>query len=183
MIYSADNGYYIGNRGFAGKWSHFEESLRVPLIIYDPRLPKNFRNRIVEPMALNLDIASTILDVCGVEAPSKYQGRSVAPILSGKAPSGWREEVYCEHHAGFASIPKWYGVRGERYTYANYYENDHEFLYDLKTDPTQLENLAASAEHSAILGEMRGRSERYVEMYTRPEIEEHKKEWYSKQNR
>lgn len=180
VIYSADNGYYMGNRGFAGKWSHHEESLRVPLIIYDPRLPEKRRNRVVDPMVVNLDITSTILDLCGVDEPSKYQGRSLVPILNGKTPRNWRKDVYSEHHARIDGIPKWYGVRGERYTYANYYENDHEFLYDLEADPTQLKNLADSPEHQAALKRMRKRSEEYVKMYTRPEIEQHKKEWYSK---
>ncbi|MCK5172932.1 MAG: sulfatase [Planctomycetes bacterium] len=175
VIYSADNGYYMGNRGFAGKWTHFDESLRVPLIIYDPRMPKNNRNRVAQPMALNLDITSTILDECGIEEPSKYQGRSLVPILNGKTPSSWRKDVYNEHHKD--KQPKWYGVRGQRYTYANYYEENTELLYDLETDPTQLHNLADKPEHKAVLAEMRDRSLEYVEMYTRPEIEEHKKRW------
>jgi arylsulfatase A-like enzyme len=182
VIYSADNGYYMGNRGFAGKWSHFDESLRVPLIIYDPRLPKNKRNRVVDPMALNLDITSTILDVCGVDIPSKYQGRSLVPILNRSIPNRWREDVYCEHHAGNASIPKWYGVRGQRYTYANYYEYNTELLYDLETDPTQLTDLAQDPEYQAVLSKMRNRSQEYVTMYTRPEIEQYKKEWLIKKN-
>jgi arylsulfatase A-like enzyme len=180
VIYSADNGYYMGNRGFAGKWTHFEESLRVPLIIYDPRMPKNKRNRVVDPMALNLDITSTILDVCGIKEPSKYQGRSLVPILNGNTPQNWREDVYNEHHHGKGTIPKWYGVRGQRYTYANYYEKNTELLYDLKTDPTQLKDLAQDPEYEPILEKMRKRSAEYVKMYTRPEIEEHKKQWLLK---
>jgi arylsulfatase A-like enzyme len=177
VIYSGDNGYYMGNRGFAGKWSHFEESLRVPLIIYDPRLPKNKRNRVVDPMAISLDITATILDVCGVEVPSKYQGRSLVSILNGKTPGHWRRDYYCEHHMNIGSIPKWYGVRGQRYTYANYYEENTELLYDLKNDPTQLTDLAGDPKYKDILEKMRNRSQEYVKMYTRPEIEQFKKDW------
>ena len=59
IIFTADNGYYMGDRGFAGKWSHFEQSLRVPMIIYDPRLPEKQRSRVVDPMALNIDLTAT----------------------------------------------------------------------------------------------------------------------------
>ena len=180
VIYTGDNGYYMGDRGFAGKWSHFEESLRVPLIIYDPRLPKNKRDRVVDPMAISLDITATILDVCGVDVPSKYQGRSLVSVLDGKTPRNWRKDYYCEHHMDNASIPKWYGVRGQRYTYANYYEENAELLYDLKTDPTQLKDLAGEPKYGSILEKMRNRSEEYVKMYTRPEIEKAKRELKNK---
>ncbi|MCA9268636.1 MAG: sulfatase-like hydrolase/transferase, partial [Planctomycetales bacterium] len=66
IVYSADNGYYMGDRGFAGKWSHYEQSLRVPLIVYDPRLPESQRGRVVKQMAMNLDLPPTFLDWAGV---------------------------------------------------------------------------------------------------------------------
>ncbi len=68
IIYSADNGYYAGNRGFAGKWTHYEESLRVPLIIYDPR-QKEHLGKVVSQMALNIDIGPTILDYAEIDRP------------------------------------------------------------------------------------------------------------------
>jgi arylsulfatase A-like enzyme len=75
------------------------------------------------------------------------------------------------------SIPKWYGVRGQRYTYANYYEENTELLYDLKNDQTQLTDLAGDPKYKDILEKMRNRSQEYVKMYTRPEIEQFKKDW------
>ena len=65
VIFTADNGYYMGDRGFAGKWSHFEQSLRVPMIIYDPRQPGANRGRAADPMALNIDLAATMLELAG----------------------------------------------------------------------------------------------------------------------
>ena len=77
IVYSADNGYYMGNRGLAGKWSHFEESLRVPLIIYDPRVKASQRGQVANVTALNIDLPATFLDWAGVEIPERYQGHSL----------------------------------------------------------------------------------------------------------
>jgi arylsulfatase A-like enzyme len=178
VIYTADNGYYMGDRGFAGKWSHFEQSLRVPLIIYDPRLPKGKRNRVVSPMALNIDLPATMLELAGITVPEKYQGRSVLPVFNGNTPADWRTDFYCEHHVNNASIPKWRGVRGSRYTYARYYEQDpvYEYLHDLQSDPDQFKNFANEPEYKEILETMRARCDEYVEKYTRPEIVAFKKE-------
>lgn len=176
IIYTADNGYYMGDRGFAGKWSHYEESLRVPLIIHDPRLPEEHRNRVLPQMVMNIDLPSTILDFAGVEIPGRYQGESLVTLSQGKPVEGWRTDLFNEHH--HSRLPKWRGVRGERYTYARYYEQNppYEFLYDLKNDPDQLNNLVASPGAAATLARMRDRTDEYTEMYTRPEIVELKRQ-------
>jgi arylsulfatase A-like enzyme len=159
VIFSGDNGYYMGDRGFAGKWSHFEESLRVPLVVYDPRLKKEQQGRVDESTVLNLDVPATILDAAGVEIPHTYQGRSLSPLLMGMSPD-WRTDYFCEHLMDVPAIPKWEGVRGERYTYAKYFEQQpvYEFLFDLKNDPDQLHNLAQSPEHAELLKIMRSRT-------------------------
>ena len=180
VIYSADNGYYMGDRGLAGKWSHFDQSLRVPLIVCDPRLHSEKRGRVVQDMAMSIDISATILEAAGIAVPSKYQGRPLQPLLTGSAPADWRSDVYCEHHMKNASIPKWYGVRGSRYTYANYYEEGVELLYDLEKDPTQFTNLADNPEYAEVLKKMRNRSEEFVKAYTRPEIVQLKNEFDAK---
>jgi arylsulfatase A-like enzyme len=156
VVYSADNGYYLGDRGFQGKWSHYEESLRVPLIIHDPRLPKPQRGRVVDAMALNVDLPSTFLDWAGVTPPGSYQGRSLASLVQGKTPADWRREFFCEH-VDLAPNLTWEGIRGERYVYARYFDQQppFEFLHDLQTDPDELKNLAADPEHAAALARMR----------------------------
>jgi arylsulfatase A-like enzyme len=170
IIYSADNGYYMGDRGMAGKWSHFEESLRVPLIVYDPRMPEGQRGRVLQQTAVNLDIPCTILDKAGVPIPEKYQGRSLAPLLDGKDPADWREDFYCEHHYNNKTLRKWYGVRDGRFTYANYYEEKVELLYDREKDPTQRNSVAGNPEYEDELKKLRARSDAYKQQYTRPEI-------------
>ena len=156
IVYSADNGYYLGDRGFQGKWSHYEESLRVPLVIYDPRLPKGQRGRVVDQMALNVDLAATFLDWAGVKKPNAYEGRSLAPIMAGTAPTDWRRHFFCEH-LDLAPTLTWEGVRGQRYVYARYFDQKPAFevLHDLARDPDQLQNLALDPAHAATLKEMR----------------------------
>ena len=131
-------------------------------------------------MAISIDISATILNVAGVPVPDKYQGRTLIPILYNKTPDNWRTDFYCEHHMNNKLIPKWYGVRGSQYTYANYYEEKFEFLYDLKNDPLQIRNLAEDPEYSKILKKMQKRSKEYVDKYTRPEIVKLKEEFAKK---
>jgi len=159
IIFSGDNGYYEGQRGFAGKWSHYEESLRVPLIIYDPRADKKRRNKVAKPMVLNTDIAPTILGYACLKAPGQYQGQSLRPIMDGGKPRGWRRDTFCEHLMENATIPKWEGVRSQRYVYARYFEQKpmYEYLHDLKEDPDQLKNLVNDQAYAKALNRMRKR--------------------------
>ena len=162
VIFSSDNGVYLGSRGFAGKWSHYEESLRVPLIIRDPRLGPSDRGRTVDAMALNLDIPATILDLAGVDRPAAYQGRSVLPFTMGAEPADWRTDFFAEHLMEIGeSIPKYEGVRGERMVYARYFEQApvYEFLHDLERDPDQLENLVGDPAYRETLDHLRARTD------------------------
>lgn len=169
IVYSADNGYYMGDRGFAGKWSHYEQSLRVPLIVYDPRLAEGHRGRVVDPMALNLDLPATFLDWAGVEVPKKYEGRSLAPIVEAAEPEKWRNDFFCEHVVLQPTLT-WEGVRGKRYVYARYFDQvpRSEFLHDLKSDPDQLKNYASDPEYAEMLERYRKRTDQYVKQYGGP---------------
>lgn len=170
VVFSGDNGYYLGSRGFAGKWSHYEESLRVPLIIYDPRLPEPQRGRVVHHMALNADIAPTIVALAGLEVPALHQGRSLVPLVQGETVSDWRTDFFCEHLFDREGIPKWEGVRDWRWVYARYFEQSppYEFLHDLRKDPTQLKNLAADSAYAQVLARMRKRCDELRDHYGGP---------------
>jgi len=167
IIYMGDNGYYMGDRGFAGKWSHYEQSLRVPLIVYDPRLSASKRGKLRDEMALNIDVPATMLQLAGVEIPPGYQGSSVVSLVKGKSVQGWRKDFFCEHLMDNPDIPKWEGVRGERYIYARYFEQEpvYEFLHDLETDPDQLVNLVSDPQHNEILTRMQQRTDRLKSVY------------------
>ncbi len=169
VLFTGDNGYYMGERGFAGKWSHFEESLRVPLIVRDPRAKKTAIGRVASDIALNIDIAATILDAAGVPAAVHAQGRSLRPLATdrGRKPEP-RTELFCEHLFEHESIPRWQGIRGSRYKYARYLDapaEDAEWLHDLDTDPTELRNLATSDEHAEVLASMRARCDEQARSY------------------
>lgn len=168
VVYSADNGYHMANRGLAGKWSHFEESIRVPLIIADPRVDQKQRGKLTDAPALNLDLPATFLDWAGVPVPARYQGRSLAPVVSGAKPADWRTETYHEHFAVRNRIPAHEGVRTARFKYARYFDHRHEFLHDLQNDPDELKNLASDPAHAATLRKLRQRTDELVAQYGGP---------------
>ncbi len=169
VIFTGDNGYYKGSRGFAGKWSHYEESLRVPLILHDPRLPGELSSRVIERMALNIDIPSTLLDYAGVEIPEEWQGRSLRPLAEARPVEDWRSDFFCEHLFDHPRIPKWEGVRAGRFVYARYFEQDppFEFLHDLHEDPLQRRNLAEHEDLAGVLMSLRLRCGHYKALYER----------------
>ncbi|MFT6368930.1 MAG: arylsulfatase A-like enzyme [Maribacter sp.] len=159
IIFSADNGYYMGNRGFAGKWSHYEESLRIPMVVYDPRVSLTAIEKTNDKIVLNIDIPATILDLAGISQPKLYQGKSLVPFLNSKQIETWRTNFLCEHRMTHDKIPKYVGIRGQRYVYANYYEQNppYEYLHDLQKDPKQLENLAYNSKYNTVLQHMRNK--------------------------
>jgi choline-sulfatase len=163
IVYSADNGYHMGNRGFAGKWSHYEEALRVPLIIADPRVRKSQRGQVTDAIALNLDLPATFLDWAGAKIPARYQGYSLKPVVENGKPADWRVEAFHEHFAVRNRIPAFEGLRNENFKYVRYFDQDnYEFLHDLKNDPDELTNLAGNAKYAKTLAEMRERTTRRV---------------------
>ncbi|MDB4385719.1 sulfatase, partial [Opitutaceae bacterium] len=169
IVYSADNGYHMGNRGLAGKWSHYDESLRVPLIVMDPRVAATEQGKVTDAMALNLDLPSTFLDWADVDIPERYQGRSLQSIVSGDKPTDWRTETFHEHFAVRHRIPAFEGVRNENFKYVRYVDHaNREFLHDLKNDPNELINLAYEPEHAGMLEKMRESTDRRVAEYGGP---------------
>ena len=167
IIYTADNGYYLGDRGFAGKWTHYQESLRVPLVVYDPRLAQPQRGDVVPEIALNSDVASTMIELAGLPIPKVHTGHSLAPLIRGEKVSDWRKDFLCEFLAVPQTIPLWEGVHGESVTYARYFvdgpnQPPYEFLHDLKKDPQQLTNLATESGTHPLLKRMRNRCDQLV---------------------
>ncbi len=163
IVYHADNGYHLGNRGFAGKWSHYEESLRVPMIIMDPRVKKSQRGQVTDAIALNLDLPSTFLDWAGAKIPARYQGHSLKPVVEQGKPSDWRKESFHEHFAVRNRIPPFEGLRNDNYKYVRYMDHgNHEFLHDLKKDPDELVNLANDPKHEKVLVAIRQRTDKRV---------------------
>ncbi|MDB4802333.1 sulfatase, partial [bacterium] len=163
IVYSADNGYYMANRGLAGKWSHFEEGLKVPLIIADPRVSKEQQGQVTDASSLNLDLPSTFLDWAGAEIPERYQGLSLRNVVENGKPEDWRTETFHEHFAVRNRIPAFEGIQNEQFKYVRYFDDgNYEFLHDLKNDPDELVNLASDPQHAQTLSAMRERTDQKV---------------------
>ncbi len=158
IIFTSDNGFSLGDRGLADKWLMYDESIRAPLIILDPRTPAALRGTRVESMSLNLDLAPTLLDYAGIPAPPAMQGRSLRPLIaSATAPADWRDEFFFEHHFAPEIIPPSEGVRTTRWAYLRWLAPNPELeeLYDLAADPLQTRNLAADPTHQDVLARLR----------------------------
>ena len=169
VILMGDNGYFVGERGYAGKWLPHEPSIRVPLLLYDPRHPEYAGKKPVQ-MALNIDIAPTLLDLAGINKPGQMQGESLIPLLDTAPPANWRTDFFVEHLMDHKQIIKHEGVRGERWKYARYFEMNpvYEELYDFIADPLEQHNLAGNPEQAARLNQMRQRTDQLRDDYGGP---------------
>jgi len=165
IILMGDNGYFLGERGYAGKWTPHEVSIRVPLIIKDPRLAR-VASAVSVP-ALNIDIAPTLLDLAGQDIPESMQGRSLRPLMNGDVPSDWRTSFFVEHLFDHPDIPKHEGVRGPRYKYARFFEQEpvYEMLYDLEADPEEAVNLADEVAYQDLLRTLQQSTDSLVTLY------------------
>jgi arylsulfatase A-like enzyme len=163
ILFTSDNGFYLGERGLAGKWYMHEESIRTPLVIRDPRRPETAGTRRGE-MALNIDLCPTILSLAGLEPPPSMNGRDLTPLLRGESPP-WRSEWFYEHLFEHPRIPKSEGVRSGRWKYFTFFEQSppYEFLYDLEADPGEEHNRARPAEPNVELETMRERRRVWAE--------------------
>jgi len=160
IIYTADHGSFYGEHGFGGKWLMNEESIRTPMILYDPRLPQNQRGKVFEQMSLNIDVPATVLDLAGISTPIGAQGKSLLPIARGERPN-WRGEWFYEHHftGDPVVIAASEGVRTTDWKYIRYIDIKpvYEQLFDLKNDPREEKNLAGESSHADRLAQMRNR--------------------------
>jgi len=142
VIYTSDQGFYLGEHGWFDKRFMYEESFRTPLLIkYPEHIKKGLQ---VDDMVQNLDFAETILDYCGVEVPQDMQGQSMLPLLNEDENVEWRDALYYHYYEfpGFHAVRRHYGVRTERYKLMHFYHPINEWeLYDLKEDPKEIHNL------------------------------------------
>jgi arylsulfatase A-like enzyme len=176
IVYSSDNGILHGEHGYGGKMLLYEPSIRVPLIIHDPRLPSKQRGRRVKELVVSQDVAPTILDLCGIAAPASMQGRSLRPLLWGE-PVEWRSDFFCESLMLLQDYPVIQGVRSADWKYTRYWPNRetpedyrkllnlglngespaYEELFHLAADPLEQSNLASDPKHTSQLAAMRTR--------------------------
>jgi arylsulfatase A-like enzyme len=161
IVFTADNGYYLGDFGLADKWFIHEPSIRLPLLIVDPRLPAARQGaRDTKTMALNIDFAPTFLDAAGLQAPAEMQGQSLLPLVRGENVN-LRDEFFYEHRFQHAGIPKSEGVRDRKWKYVRYLVEPApvEELFHLEADPLEERNLAGDEKYKEILEQYRQRCE------------------------
>ncbi len=141
VIYTSDQGFYLGDHGMYDKRFMYEESLRMPFVV---RWPGVVRPRSVQKaMALNADFAPTLLDAAGVKVPDDMQGRSLVPLLRGERPADWRTSIYYRyyHDPGHHNTRAHYGVRTETHKLIYFWKKNQWELFDLSKDPQELKNL------------------------------------------
>ena len=158
IIFSSDNGFFLGELGMAHKWYGQEPSVRVPLVVYDPRNLTGEGGRVESAIALNIDIAPTLLDIAGVPIPSQMEGSSLMPLVHGRKLA-WRSDFLFEHLFPDPMIRRSAGVIGGRYKYLRYLDPNpnYEVLYDLVADPNETTNYAQDPNYQAILDRLRQR--------------------------
>ncbi len=151
IVFMGDNGYFMGERGYAGKWLLHEPSIRVPLIVYDPRQPENKRGRRYAQPVLNVDVTPTILSLAGVQIPDSYAGRSLTEFYE-RAPADWRSGIFLEHRLeNNEKLLKTEGYRDEAFKFIRYDDSDLIELYHHKTDVHEVNNLATDERYAEIV--------------------------------
>lgn len=142
VVYTSDQGFYMGEHGWFDKRFMYEESFHTPLIM---KLPDGFDRRgDISQMVQNIDYAPTFLDIAGVAIPEDMQGVSLLPLLKGENPENWRTSLYYHFYEYPAehSVKRHYGVRDDRYKLIHFYNDiDVWELYDLEKDPTEMHNI------------------------------------------
>lgn len=159
IIFAGDNGYMLGEHGRGDKRVHYNESMRIPLIM---RLPGSIpAQSTLEQMVLNIDVAPTILDMAEVEAPAIMQGQSILPLFDQAVQTPWRDSYLFTYWRDLIpTLPRILSARTERYVYSTYPDiDDIDELYDLEKDPYEMTNLIHSPEHATLLQEMQERLE------------------------
>jgi arylsulfatase A-like enzyme len=148
VMYSTDNGWYLGDLGLYDKRFMYEPGLRVPLLARGPGIEAGLTP---DQFVANIDLAPTFLDLAGLPIPSFMQGRSLAPLLRGATPADWRQTVYYRyyHDPGHHDTRAHYGVRTATHKLIHYWKKDAWELFDLVQDPTEQHNLLFDAAEAA----------------------------------
>jgi arylsulfatase A-like enzyme len=159
VVYTSDQGFYLGEHGWFDKRFMYEESFRTPLII---RWPEHIKaGSINNDLVQNLDFAQTFLDIAGLNAPGDMQGKSLKPLLKGNNDK-WRDAIYYHYYEypGIHAVKRHYGVRTDRYKLIHFYFDVDEWeLYDLETDPQEMNNLYGNSAYTGIQEDLHKRLE------------------------
>ncbi len=166
VVYTSDQGFYLGDHGWFDKRFMYEESLRMPLLI---RYPKEVKaGSINDDIVLNLDFGETFLDFAGVPKPPDMQGRSIRNILQGKTTKDWRTSMYYHYYEYPAvhNVKRHYGVRTKRHKLIHFYHDIDEWeLYDLKKDPKEMKNVYNDPVYADVVKKLKAELKRLRKEY------------------
>lgn len=168
VVYTADQGHFLGEHGFFSKRFMYDESMRMPLIIRSPL--HEITGKVNEDLIANVDLAPTLLDIAGVSIPQRMQGRSILPILEGATPTDWRTAIYYRYwqHLLHRNVPAHLGIRTKAHKLIFYYGQPLGFTdfeptppeweyFDLVQDPREMFNAYGDEENEEVIEELKGR--------------------------
>lgn len=168
VIYTSDQGFYLGEHGWFDKRFMYEESFRTPLIVKWPGVTN--KKVVSNSMVQNLDYAETILDMAGVPIPSDMQGKSFVPVLKGMQKGNVHDALYYHFYENQEhKVAKHIGVRTDRYKLIYFYENNEWELYDLKKDKSEMNNLFGKPEYAKVQAMMKEQLATLKKQYNDPE--------------
>ncbi|MGA7756518.1 MAG: sulfatase/phosphatase domain-containing protein, partial [Ilumatobacteraceae bacterium] len=169
VVYTSDQGFFLGDHGWFDKRMMYEESVAMPLLVRYPAMVEP--DSVCDDIALNVDFAPTFLDLAGVDVPAEMQGTSLAPLLVGERPDRWQESMYYRywmHDDGIHRVPAHYGVRTRTHKLIGYYNDPLDQpgargpsttpeweLFDLVVDPAELHNVIADPAYREVAIELR----------------------------
>jgi arylsulfatase A-like enzyme len=169
VVYTSDQGFFLGDHGWFDKRMMYEESVAMPLLVRYPAVVAP--GSVCDDIALNVDFAPTFLELAGIDVPETMQGTSLAPLLAGERPDGWQESMYYRywmHDDGIHRVPAHYGVRTRTHKLIGYYNDPlgqvgargpasppEWELFDLVADPHELHNVIADPAYRQVALELR----------------------------
>jgi len=180
IVFCSDNGLFLGEHGLGGKTILYDESVHVPLIVYSPMFKNNTKGKIINELVVGQDIPATILDMCGLNIPVSYQGKSMLPLIDNEKVS-WREDIFLENLFTDQGYPRQEGVRSKQFKYIRSFSkiddrtkylpaqtfsiNEtpiYEELFDIIKDPKEKNNLATNPAYEEQLNYFRSRCKSLV---------------------
>ncbi len=155
VIYTSDQGFFLGDHGLYDKRFMYEPSIRMPFLVRWPAVIKP--GSVQKSLAINPDFAPTFMDVSGLAVPQDMQGRSLLPLFKGQTPPAWRTSFYYRyyHDPGHHNTPAHYGVRTETHKLIYYWKKNQWELFDLQADPNELKNIYSHPQHQPVVEKLK----------------------------